>query len=56
MTQLAKQLHAKVEAAIPANLFLPSILAMNSLLLFGLDWQQGIARWIKLAATLFLSF
>jgi hypothetical protein len=55
MSQIAK-LHAKVETSLPMNLLLPSVLAANTLLLFGLDAQAAIPRWIKLFATIFLSF
>ena len=55
MSQIAK-LQAKVETTLPMTLVLPSVLAANTLLLFGLDAQAAIPRWVKLAATIFLSF
>lgn len=55
MSQIAK-LQARVETAVPAHILLPSVFAANTLLLFALDAQGAVPRWIKLAATIFLSF
>lgn len=55
MSQIAKAT-AKLETGIPVAYVLPAVLGVNTLLLFGLDAQQAIPRWIKVAVTLFLSF
>jgi hypothetical protein len=55
MTQIAKA-SAKLEAAVPVAYVFPAVLGMNTLLLFGLDAQAAIPKWIKVAVTLFLSF
>lgn len=55
MNQIAK-MNAKVETVLPATVVLPSVFAANTLVLFALDAQGFVPRWIKLAATIFLSF
>jgi hypothetical protein len=56
MTQLAAAVKTKIEAAVPAQVLLPSMLAVNTLVLLALDSIHGVPSWIKTAATLFLAF
>jgi hypothetical protein len=46
----------KIEAGIPAAYVFPTLLAMNTLLLFGLSSEQAIPHWVKLAVSFFLAF
>jgi len=55
MSELA-QVKAKVVAMPAAAYILPTALLVNTTVLFALDQNAGIPGWIKLAATLFLSF
>ncbi|MGA7615564.1 MAG: hypothetical protein WBX15_10340 [Thermoanaerobaculia bacterium] len=47
---------ARMEAAISPTFLLPALLTFNTLLLLGIEQTQGIPHWLKVAATLFLSF
>jgi hypothetical protein len=53
MTTLVRR---KLEVAVNAGYVLPTVLALNTLLLFAYDGLLGIPSWIKVAATLFLQF
>ncbi len=53
MAELVKR---KIEVAVSAGYVLPTMLALNTLVLFAYDSLQGIPGWIKVAATLFLQF
>lgn len=46
----------RAESFLPANLLIPSMLAVNTLALFTMNSLGGIPNWIKTAAALFLSF
>ena len=47
---------SKAESLVPANVLLPSMLAVNTLALFALNYVGGIPNWLKTAAALFLAF
>jgi hypothetical protein len=47
---------SKAESLVPANVLLPSMLAINTLALFALNYVGGIPNWLKTAAALFLAF
>jgi hypothetical protein len=53
MSELVRR---KVEIVVNAGYVLPTMLAMNTLLLFAYDGLLGIPGWVKVAATLFLQF
>jgi hypothetical protein len=53
MSELVRR---KVEIVVSTGYVLPTMLAMNTLLLFAYDGLLGIPGWIKVAATLFLQF
>lgn len=55
MSHLA-QVKAKTLSMPAAVYILPAALLVNTMVLFTLDLNSGIPGWIKLAATLFLSF
>lgn len=55
MSELA-QVKAKAFTMPAAAYILPTALLVNTTVLFTLDLSGGIPGWIKLAATLFLSF
>ena len=50
MSELVRK---KVEIVANAGYVLPTMLAMNTLLLFAYDGLLGIPGWVKVAATLF---
>lgn len=50
------QVKAKALSMPAAAYILPAALLVNTMVLFTLDLNGGIPGWIKLAATLFLSF
>lgn len=56
MMNIATARTKAAESLIPATVVLPSMLAVNTLALFALDWLGGIPNWVKTAAALFLSF
>lgn len=56
MNNLATVRSKAAESLVPATLVLPSMLAVNTLALFALNWLGGIPHWVKTAAALFLSF
>lgn len=53
MSELVRR---KVEIVANAGYVLPTMLAMNTLLLFVYDGLLGIPSWVKVTATLFLQF
>lgn len=55
MSPIAKTV-AKIETASTGAYALPVMLGMNTLVLFGLDAQGALPKWIKVAVTMFLSF
>lgn len=55
MNELA-QVKAKTLTMPAAAYILPTALFVNTMVLFALNQNGGIPGWIKLAATLFLSF
>lgn len=55
MSPIAKAA-AKFETANAAAYVLPAVLGVNTLVLFALDAQGALPKWIKVAVTLFLSF
>lgn len=55
MSELA-QVKAKVLTMPAAAYILPTALLVNTMVLFALDQNAGVPGWIKLAASLFLSF
>lgn len=56
MNNIAAEARTKVESLVPATYLLPSMLALNTLVLFALDRLGQIPGWIKAAAALFLAF
>jgi hypothetical protein len=56
MNNLAAAARSKAESLIPANVVLPSMLAVNTLALFAMNSVGSIPNWLKTAAALFLSF
>ena len=56
MNNLATARTKAADSLIPVSVVLPSMLAVNTLALFALNWLGGIPTWIKTAAALFLSF
>jgi len=55
MNNLAEA-RTKAESLVPATFLLPSMLAVNTIVLFALDRTSEIPIWIKTAAALFLAF
>ncbi len=53
MSELVRK---RIEIVANAGHVLPTVLAMNTLLLFAYDGLLGIPGWVKVAATLFLQF
>ena len=56
MNNVAQTRTTRLEAVLSANTVLPSMLALNTLVLLALDQLGGIPAWVKTAAALFLSF
>jgi hypothetical protein len=56
MNNLAAEARTKAESLVPAAYLLPSMLAVNTLVLFALDRLGQIPGWVKAAAALFLAF
>jgi hypothetical protein len=56
MSHTAVRVTVETHAAIGSGAFLPALLAVNTLLLFAIDWTEGIPHWIKAVSMLFLQF
>ena len=55
MNNLAEA-RSKAESLLPAAYLLPSMLAVNTVVVFALERLNEIPSWIKTAAALFLAF
>jgi hypothetical protein len=55
MNDLAET-RTKAESLVPATYLLPSMLAVNTVVLFAVERLNEIPSWIKSAAALFLAF
>jgi hypothetical protein len=56
MNNLAAAARTKAVSLVPANVILPTMLAVNTVALFAMNSLGSIPNWLKTAAALFLAF
>jgi hypothetical protein len=56
MSEIAAAVRQEIGARVHPETWMPALLVVNTMVLFALDWREGIPQWIKLAANLFLQF
>lgn len=56
MSEIAAAVRQEIGARVHPETWVPALLVLNTLVLFTLEWREGIPHWIKVAANLFLQF